>query len=690
MIHRVSRLKYVWKNLQKLSLTCLLLGVIAQCSSTAKAPIYVKDGHMYGAIRGSFRDHWWNYYERGLSYAEGEYFKEATEDLTWALKQRDHDQRRARTYGMHFVDYFPRRELGVIYYLAGNLQEAKRQLEQSIADWPTAKASFYLDKTRKALLETIAGPGIGSSIGSNAGGPNLTLDIEAEEIWTRDDPVLISGTTADDQFITSVLINDSPLFQEGSQKEIRFSEPLNLVEGAHAVEVKSTNLMNAMTTRRLMVHVDRQGPVIAIESSSLDSKDPGQTIITGFVNDISGINSLIINGKLKTVNKAKEVAFAEQVPSHITLVELSTQDSLGNTTSAKIPIQGLLSSRTAPALIAAAVSDADSAGLLASTVNIQSDGPPTIETRGWDEPQTVYTDKIYLEGQAIDSDQIKSLAVNSLPILKRQGRAVFFSQLVALNPGKNQVVIEACDAKGHCAIKRIYIVRQIPPALRLQERLAVSVLPFDPVGTTMESARAFRENLMNEMVYQNRFRLVERDRIDLILREQKLGASELVNQDSALRLGRLVAAHCIMLGSIVRTSRGTEIIARVVDTETSEFLAIEDVYDEVKNEEALDRLAKRLSIKIHREFPLVTGIIIKQENKQIFTDLGEKKIRRQKKLLLFRDRPIGHPVSGKTIGSDYQIVGRATIQQSYPNMSRAELVDCDPATARKLDKVITQ
>ena len=82
---------------------------------------HVKDGKTFGTVAGSFRNRWWNYYERGLSFADGGFFKEAAADLQEAIRQRDKDQRMARTYGMHFVDYFPHREMGIIYFEMGTI-----------------------------------------------------------------------------------------------------------------------------------------------------------------------------------------------------------------------------------------------------------------------------------------------------------------------------------------------------------------------------------------------------------------------------------------------------------------------------------------------------------------------------------------------------------------------------------------
>ena len=162
-------------------LTIVVVVTVWSCAPQGSRPAYVKNGKVYGKTRGAFfRHRWWNYYERGLSFAEGEFYREAIADLTDAISQREIDQRMARTYGLHFIDYFPHRELGVIYYQMGNLDGARSELEISLSQFPSAKARFYLDRVRKGLIQSKA---------EVVMPPKLTLDFGTDEVWTREDPV---------------------------------------------------------------------------------------------------------------------------------------------------------------------------------------------------------------------------------------------------------------------------------------------------------------------------------------------------------------------------------------------------------------------------------------------------------------------------------------------------------------------
>jgi tetratricopeptide (TPR) repeat protein/TolB-like protein len=662
-----------------LALLVMALALLA-CVTEQQGPVYVKDGREYGKVQGSFRHRWWNYYERGLSYAEGEYYQEAIADLTQALQQREEDQRMARTYGMHFVDYFPHRELGIIYYQEANLEVAKRELELSLSQFPSAKARFYLDRVRKALIEQQA---------QERTPPKLTLDFPTHEVWTRDDPVVVSGVAEDEQYIAAVAVRGRPVFLEGSAKRIAFKEKLDLPQGRQVVVVKAKNLLGMTTERQVAIHVDREGPLVTLDELQFDPAGPQQgVVVSGSVFDEAGISQLAINDREIPIPEGVEVSFTERLGITAGELVLVARDRLGNETSARIPCPQA-SGWHVPVMLAWADQSAGS-HVLGALFGPRDTLAPTIILKGWTETQTVYLDKIYLEGQVSDQSKIESLTLNQMPILRRKGQSIFFSHLMELQKGENAINIAARDEAGNEAIKRITVTRNVPQALQLAERLSLTVLPFEQKGAVSEASLSFQDNLINALVNQDRFRVIEREKLDLVLQEQKLSRSELIDASTALRLGKLIAAHSIVTGSMIETRNGIEIVSRMIDTETSEILATEDVYDEEKDLPAMKSLAVGMALKFHRDFPLLGGLVIQCKGKNIFTDLGQDRIGLQRRLIVYREEPIKHPVSGKILGADNEILGRARVTQVLPDMSKAELIGGKPEAVKMMDKVITE
>ena len=676
------------KQIIQFMIVLIILPFLWQSGCVPSKSAYVKDGKEYGKVRGSFRHRWWNYYERGISFSNGRFFTEAVKDFQEAVEQRDKDQRMARTYGMHFIDYFPHRELGVLYYETGALVRAKKELETSLGSFPSAKAHFYLDRVRKALIEQ-------SMI--DVPPPLLTLDFKNREIWTRDDPVIVSGAAEDENYVADISINSMPLFMESARKDITFKKSLNLVQGRHVVTVSVKNLLGKITKKEVIMHVDREGPVLTIDKLEFDKIASGTRImVSGWIQDAAGVSQLSVNGKGQKITTGIEVPFKIKTIIDDNTLELTTLDGLKNKTTASIPLDLITSSRSA-VLVASA--DFNAQDLVAANLygNSKDLTPPVIRLKGWADEQTVFLNKIYIEGSASDKNSVEKLTVNSVPIKIRKGRYLFFGHMVQLNKGKNSLTIEAVDQAGNIAQKTITITRKISAARKLSQRLSMSACPFDQKGEVSSNSTAFQNNLINAFVNQKRFRVVERNKLESILMEQKLSQTDLFDQSTAIKLGRLIGAHSIVTGSIIETRNGIEVVSRLIDTDTSDILSSQDVYSETKNLAGLDLLAQGVAIKFYRDFPLTQGIVLAVKNQSISTDLGMNSVKLQRRLIVFRDEPAKQTLSGNSAdaenqkyGSENQILGYARVNQVMPELSKARLSDGKMLNIKPMDKVIVQ
>lgn len=133
--------------------------IIGGCGARADVAPKTVDGIAYGVTREPFRERWWQYCERGVSWANGGFWAEAESDLRQCLALRRTDARRARTYGMHFVQCFAHRELGAVLIELSRLDEAESELQLSMAHEPSAKAEFLLHRIRQVRSqEAVASP----------------------------------------------------------------------------------------------------------------------------------------------------------------------------------------------------------------------------------------------------------------------------------------------------------------------------------------------------------------------------------------------------------------------------------------------------------------------------------------------------------------------------------------------------
>ncbi len=97
----------------------------------------------------------------------------------------------------------------------------------------------------------------------------------------------------------------------------------------------------------------------------------------------------------------------------------------------------------------------------------------------------------------------------------------------------------------------------------------IAVLDFEPrSGVTADTADFVTERVRIELFKSQKFKIVERKDMAKILEEQKLELSGLTGSDYATKVGQLLSAQKIMLGTITRIEGTYYINSRVIDVET--------------------------------------------------------------------------------------------------------------------------
>ena len=87
---------------------------------------------------------YWEYYTDGLSFSEAGKWEEAINVFSKAISMDPKDRSKTRTYGMHFIEYFPHRELGIVYFHLKQIEKAKEELGKSLSMEKSLKAQEYL------------------------------------------------------------------------------------------------------------------------------------------------------------------------------------------------------------------------------------------------------------------------------------------------------------------------------------------------------------------------------------------------------------------------------------------------------------------------------------------------------------------------------------------------------------------
>jgi hypothetical protein len=613
------------------------------CCATPQTPQSncIRDGIEFGKIRGNFREEFWNYYERGLSYAQGNCFDAAIADFKEAAKLRQKDQRQARTYGVEFIDYFPHREMGKAYYELGKLDSAKQELELSINHYPSAKAKFYLDKVLKAELE---------AQGKTPDQPKVEIS-NADNLRTKNNWVSVGGRAEDSSYVSAIKVDGNPIFLNASAKENDFSFHVHLSEGKNIVRVEAENILGKKSERDIVIYLDREGPVITIEKLQTEQiQGRKQVAISGFLSDESGVSELFINKEKISIQQGADIDFSATVSSHDDKLELTAQDRFGNKTTMQIDLSSPINAH-APVLLAAL-----------NTPPLPKDSnPPNIELMGGlTDIQTVYYEEIYIQAEVRDDRMIESVKINEKPIFRRKGKRISFGEMIKLKEGENRIVIEAADTAGNLAKKEAVVIRKIPQALQLEERLGLSIALFEPAfeknDKTKKTGSDFQTALEKAFQDKKRFRVLKKE------------------------------GQCRISGQVAESS-DLEFSAELIDTETSEVLLRADVYHQAKSPEIIRELADGMANIFIRKYPILTGQILYCEGNQVVTDLGLTRIetfggkdaKLPIRLIVYRDSPMD------------AIIGDARITSATGDKSTAMLLKGEPlAVKANADKVITK
>ena len=140
----------------------------------------------------------------------------------------------------------------------------------------------------------------------------------------------------------------------------------------------------------------------------------------------------------------------------------------------------------------------------------------------------------------------------------------------------------------------------------------IAIMKFDnhSTGEYQEELGLLSKGLADFFAYDfakiSDFKVVERDKIDYVLKEIELQQSGQVDRSTAVEVGKLLGAQYMVFGSITQLdARSTRMIVRVVSVETSEIIASVDKegkpeYSKMEKE-LVAELAEKLDVQLSDE-----------------------------------------------------------------------------------------
>jgi len=105
----------------------------------------------------------------------------------------------------------------------------------------------------------------------------------------------------------------------------------------------------------------------------------------------------------------------------------------------------------------------------------------------------------------------------------------------------------------------------------------IAVYGFEVIGKQGDAyAKYATEKLTHEIVSGGELTVIERSRIDQVLKEQSLSLTGAVDSGTAAKIGKILSVDAVVIGTIHITHGGTEFIARVIQSEKGIILASAD------------------------------------------------------------------------------------------------------------------
>ena len=205
-------------------------------------------------------------------------------------------------------------------------------------------------------------------------------------------------------------------------------------------------------------------------------------------------------------------------------------------------------------------------------------------------------------------------------------------------------------------------------------RLSVAVLTFASNEEAQNLAESVTEKLVTQLVNLRRFRVIERSALDKIMEEQKLGMTGFVDDETAVKVGKLAGADLIILGRINIEIGFAKVSARGIDTETSELIVAKEADSGNTNIETIEYLVEQVAIDIYNDLPLVEGIIMEVEDNQIILSIGsEVGVRKGTKCVAYKEgKKYYHPTTGEVHGINVIPLGELIVVQVQEKMSIAK------------------
>ncbi len=197
--------------------------------------------------------------------------------------------------------------------------------------------------------------------------------------------------------------------------------------------------------------------------------------------------------------------------------------------------------------------------------------------------------------------------------------------------------------RRHSALAMMVVLALAGVASAQDSRPGIAVWVWENGGSYGQDAEDFaalgvglQQMLMNEFAENSALRMVDRSQLKTLMDEQDLGASGRMDESTAARIGKIVGARYFIMGSFIDWYGDMQLVARIVNTETSELVTVSRARGE---REELFSLVVELAQGITEDLSLpALPRQVQQERQGRAERIPHEAVRLYTKALLYADR----------------------------------------------------
>ena len=185
------------------------------------------------------------------------------------------------------------------------------------------------------------------------------------------------------------------------------------------------------------------------------------------------------------------------------------------------------------------------------------------------------------------------------------------------------------------------------------------------------------EWIITALANTGRFEVVERAQLQKVMKEQQLGMSGMINQETAAKVGELLGVKVIITGAVIQIGNTYEVNARLISVEDGSIIKAERVRG--AGLDGVEQTMVSLAQTFMKEFPL-EGYVVMVSGKRAMIDLGRiNGIEPGMRFYAMRKgAPVRHPITGKMLPGEDIKIGELVIQSVEREASWSEIVQQEP------------